>query len=58
MHVHMVGPRQFQEELLKLYVVTGVTTILNMRGTPEHLALRADTRGGRVFGPNMYTVGR
>ena len=58
MHVHMVGPRQFQEELLKMYVVTGVTTILNMRGTPDHLVLRADIRAGRVFGPDMYTVGR
>ena len=58
MHVHMVGPRQLQEELLKMYVVTGVTTILNMRGTPDHLALRSDIRAGRVFGPNMYTVGR
>ena len=57
-HVHMVGPREIQEELLKMYVVEGVTTILNMRGGPEHLALRADIRAGRVFGPNMYTVGR
>ena len=56
-HVHMAGPRQLQEELLKMYVVAGVTTILNMRGTPDHLALRADIRSGRVFGPNMYTVG-
>ena len=56
-HVHMVGPRDFQEDLLKMYVVQGVTTILNMRGTPDHLALRADIRAGRVFGPNMYTVG-
>jgi hypothetical protein len=58
MHVHMVGPRELQEELLKMYVVAGVTTILNMRGTPDHLVLRADIRAGRVFGPNMYTVGR
>jgi hypothetical protein len=58
MHVHMAGPRQLQEELLKMYVVAGVTTILNMRGTPDHLALRADIRAGRVFGPDMYTVGR
>lgn len=58
MHVHMAGPRELQAELLKMYVVAGVTTILNMRGTPEHLALRADIRAGRVFGPNMYTVGR
>lgn len=58
MHVHMVGPRALQEELLKMYVVNGVTTILNMRGTPDHLTLREDIRAGRVFGPTMYTVGR
>src|SRR5688572_21651604 len=54
MHVHIVGPRALQEELLKMYVVAGVTPILNMRGTPEHLALRADIRAGRVLGPTMY----
>ncbi len=58
MHVHMAGPRQIQLELLKMYVVNGVTTILNMRGTPEQLALRSDIRSGRAFGPDMYTVGR
>jgi hypothetical protein len=58
MHVHMAGPRAIQEQLLKMYVVAGVTTILNMRGSAEHLALRADVRSGRVLGPDMYTVGR
>jgi imidazolonepropionase-like amidohydrolase len=58
MHIHMAGPREIQVELLKMYVVAGVTTILNMRGTPEYLALRSDIRSGRVFGPTMYTVGR
>jgi imidazolonepropionase-like amidohydrolase len=58
MHVHMAGPRELQEELLKMYIVAGVTTILNMRGTPDHLVLRSDIRAGRVFGPDMYTVGR
>jgi hypothetical protein len=58
MHVHMTVPRQFQLELLKMYAVNGVTTILNMRGTPDHLELRSDIRSGRVFGPDMYTVGR
>src|SRR5262245_45444793 len=42
LHVHMAGPRAIQEELLKMYVVAGVTTILNMRGTPDHLTLRSD----------------
>lgn len=58
MHVHMAGPRAIQLELLKMYAVNGVTTILNMRGTPDHLVLRSDIRSGRVFGPDMYTVGR
>jgi len=58
MHVHMTVPRALQLELLKMYAVNGVTTILNMRGTPDHLVLRSDIRSGRVFGPDMYTVGR
>ena len=57
MHIHMAGPRELQEELLQMYVVAGVTTILNLRGTPDHLALRSDIRSGRAFGPDMYTVG-
>ena len=51
MHVHQVGPRQLQEELLKMYVVTGVTTILNMRGTPDHLAMRADIERDACLAP-------
>jgi len=58
MHVHMAGPPEIQRQLLTMYVVTGVTTILNMRGTADHLALRADIRAGRVLGPDMFTVGR
>jgi imidazolonepropionase-like amidohydrolase len=58
MHVHMAGPRAIQEELLKMYVVAGVTTILNMRGTTDQLALRSDIRRGRALGPDMYTAGR
>jgi hypothetical protein len=58
MHIHMAGPRRIQEELLKMYVVAGVTTIMNLRGTSDNLALRSDIRSGRVFGPDMYTVGR
>jgi amidohydrolase family protein len=57
MHVHLDWQRELQEDLLKMYVVNGVTTILNLRGRPEHLALRADVRAGRVFGPTIYTTG-
>ena len=57
LHVHQAGPREMQLALLKMYVVNGVTTILNMRGTPEHLAIRRDIAEGRVLGPTLYTTG-
>jgi urease alpha subunit len=57
MHVHMAGSRDIQLALLKLYVANGVTTILNARGAPEHLALRAEIARGEVFGPTLLTVG-
>ena len=57
LHVHMAGPRDMQLALLKLYVANGVTTILNARGAPEHLTLRAAIAKGDVFGPTLYTVG-
>ncbi len=57
LHVHMAGPNEIQHALLKLYVANGVTTILNARGAPEHLALRAAIAKGDVFGPTLYTVG-
>lgn len=56
-HVHLAGPMPLQQALLKLFVANGVTTVLNMRGAPEHLALRADVAASRVFGPTVYTVG-
>jgi hypothetical protein len=58
LHVHMDGPRAIKAELLKMYAVAGVTTILNLRGTPADLALRSDIRAGKVLGPDMYTAGR
>jgi cytosine/adenosine deaminase-related metal-dependent hydrolase len=57
LHVHMVGPPEVQRSILKLFVANGVTTILNARGTPEHLALRAAIARREVLGPAMYTVG-
>lgn len=57
LHVHMAGPNEIQHALLKLYVANGVTTILNARGAPEHLGLRAAIAKGDVFGPTLYTVG-
>ena len=57
LHVHLVGPPDLQHAILRLFVVNGVTTLLNMRGAPEHLALRADVAKGAVIGPTIYTVG-
>ena len=58
MHVHL---RNYSEAetaaLLKLYVARGVTTVLNLSGTPRHLELRGRVRRGELFGPNIYTSG-
>jgi imidazolonepropionase-like amidohydrolase len=58
MHVHL---RNYSEEqtaaLLKLYVANGVTTVLNLSGTPRHLELRARVARGDLFGPTIYTSG-
>ncbi len=57
-HVHLAGnPEPQQRALLELFVVNGVTTVLNMRGTPQLLELRAAVANGRIFGPRIYTVG-
>jgi imidazolonepropionase-like amidohydrolase len=56
-HVHMAGPRAIQLALLKMYLVNGVTTILNLRGTPEHLAYRREIREAGLLAPTLYTAG-
>ena len=50
-------PREDVLALLQLFIANGVTTILNLRGTPEHLELRASVEKGEVFGPTIYTAG-
>lgn len=57
LHVHQAGPRDIQLALLEMYVVNGVTTIVNLRGTPEHLAFRREIAERRVLGPTLYTAG-
>jgi hypothetical protein len=57
LHVHLVGDRATQLALLRAFVVNGVTTILNVRGTPDHVALRAEVASGAVLGPTIYTAG-
>jgi hypothetical protein len=57
MHVHLAGPVELQRALLQLFVANGVTTVLNMRGAREHLALRREVESTRTIGPTVYTVG-
>lgn len=51
-HVHLND----EDELL-LYIANGVTTVLNMRGAPQHLQWRAEIAKGEKLGPAIYTAG-
>ena len=53
-HVHLGDePRR----LLELFVANGVTTVFNLEGTRDHLALREAVRSGELTGPTIYTAG-
>ena len=52
MHTHL----RYDEDLL-FYVVNGVTTVRNMRGSPQHLDWREKVKRGEILGPAIYTVG-
>lgn len=52
MHTHLPG-----REEAALYVIHGVTTVRNMWGTPDTLALREKIRNGEIIGPRIITSG-
>ncbi len=52
MHVHIWSDKE-----PPLYVANGVTTVRNMWGSPETLALRDAINRGDVLGPTMITAG-
>lgn len=58
MHVHL---HDFDEPtnraMFQLFLANGVTTILNLYGTPHHLELRERIRRGELLGPVVYTSG-
>ena len=62
-HAHLYGPgvrpddRHSQEVILSLLLANGVTTAINMLGSPEILELRDDLARGRLVGPKLYTTG-
>ena len=58
MHVHFeVFNEQANAAMLRLFVTNGVTTVLNLFGTPNHLKLREQIKRGEIFGPTIYTSG-
>jgi imidazolonepropionase-like amidohydrolase len=57
-HVHLAAnPEDEQRQILKLFLVNGVTTVVNLRGTPQILELREAVSSGRIMGPRIYTSG-
>lgn len=58
-HVHldrMVGARRDFGDA-PLFLAYGVTTVFNLRGTPEELAWKDRIRQGTLLAPNLYTAG-
>ena len=57
-HFHLQGDETDDQQLLQVLVANGVTSILNLYGTPSLLALRERVARGEVVGPTIYTSGR
>jgi imidazolonepropionase-like amidohydrolase len=60
MHVHLPYNQDDVKDtpaLLQLFVVNGVTTVLNLLGLPNHLKLRDRIDKGIEFGPVIFTSG-
>jgi imidazolonepropionase-like amidohydrolase len=51
-HVHLMSA----DDLIS-YLAYGVTTVVNMSGTPADLELRRKVRSGVLVGPSIYTAG-
>ncbi len=51
LHVHM------EADDLPLFLANGVTTVREMNGSPETLALRAEVQAGKREGPSAYIAG-
>src|SRR5262245_5809769 len=60
MHGHIpppTAPREFVDNVLFLYVATGVTTVRGMQGAPGQLDLREAAKRGEIVAPNLYLAG-
>jgi hypothetical protein len=56
-HVHFQERDDENRAFLRLFVASGVTTVMNLLGTPTHLHLRADVARGALLGPRIFTSG-
>ena len=58
MHVHFEAfDEQATNAMLRLFIANGVTTVLNLYGTPSFLALRERVGRGETLGPTIFTSG-
>lgn len=61
MHAHLqTGAGTLDDaagQQLQLFLMNGVTTVRNMIGKPEHLALRDKINSGALIGPRIFTAG-
>lgn len=58
-HLNIKGPAGTisNDAFNTLFVANGITTVRNMWGSPDILALRRSIAEGRVLGPQVYTTG-
>ena len=56
-HFHLQSHDAEDRRLLQILIANGVTSILNLYGTPSTLDLRRRVAGGELLGPAIYTSG-
>jgi hypothetical protein len=57
-HVHLpLSGRADQLLVLQMLLANGITTGINMEGSPEILDLRNQIRSGKLLAPTLYTTG-
>lgn len=59
MHAHVppTDDVESMKDVMKLFLLNGITTIRGMLGHAKHLELRDAVRSGKVIGPHFYTTG-
>ncbi|HEX2188184.1 MAG TPA: amidohydrolase family protein [Longimicrobiaceae bacterium] len=60
MHGHVPAPgapAQYTEDVLFLYLASGITTVRGMLGAPGQLDLRARANRGEILSPTLYLAG-